>query len=326
MPHAALVLGGSGFIGSHLLRRLADEGRHRQLIAIDRAPPSRPIENVTYLQHDIRSGLPAEVGDHPVETIYNLAALHRTPGHADWEYFDTNLACAIETCRFASSVGVANIVFTSSIAVYGASTQSIDETATPSPTTAYGRSKLRAEQVHSLWQAERPDARRITIVRPGAVYGAGERGNFTRLARQIEQRRFVYPGRKDTIKACGYVKDLVDSMLFVQQRNEGSVTYNFCHPTPPTIEDICLAFCAIGGNPPPRWTLPQDLALAAACAAECLSLLGLAREINRARVLKLLNPTPIVPKRLQEVGYPFKFDLQSSLKDWFEETGRRCFE
>jgi hypothetical protein len=38
------------------------------------------------------------------------------------------------------------------------------------------------------------------------IFGAGEGGNFTRLAKLLQKVFFVYPGRKDTIKACFYVK------------------------------------------------------------------------------------------------------------------------
>lgn len=49
----------------------------------------------------------------------------------------------------------------------------------------------------------------LTIVRPGIVYGKGEHGNMTRLYRGQKKGYFFYAGRKDTIKACIYVKELV---------------------------------------------------------------------------------------------------------------------
>ena len=41
---------------------------------------------------------------------------------------------------------------------------------------------------------------------PGIVYGKGEHGNMTRLYWGQKKHYFVYTGRKDTIKACIYVK------------------------------------------------------------------------------------------------------------------------
>ena len=46
------------------------------------------------------------------------------------------------------------------------------------------------------------------------VFGKGENGNFTRLYWAIRGHKFAYPGRKDTIKACIYVKELVRFLLW----------------------------------------------------------------------------------------------------------------
>ncbi|MCX5497545.1 NAD(P)-dependent oxidoreductase [Kaistia dalseonensis] len=320
MPDVAVVFGGSGFIGSHLLSRLVDEPRYGAVVSIDRVPPRRPIAGVRYVEHDILDGVPPRLVDDQVETIFNLAALHRTPGHADWEYFSANLGGATEVCRFASATEAREIVFTSSIAVYGNSETRKDDRAPEQPTSAYGRSKLQAERLHSLWRSEQPRERRLTIVRPGAIYGRGESGNFTRLARLLEQRRFVYPGRKDTVKACGYVKDLVASMLFMLRRGESRISYNFCHPQPLTIEEICAAFCHAKGYDLPRHVLPPSLALAGARAAEFTAFLGIKHAVSRDRLIKLLQSTDIMPRQLQEAGFNFQFDLRRSLADWLAES------
>ena len=84
----------------------------------------------------------------------------------------------------------------------------------PTPNTAYGISKLVAEKIHEKWQNGDATQRQLTIVRPGVVFGKGENGNFTRLYWAIRGHKFAYPGRKDTIKACIYVKELVRFMLW----------------------------------------------------------------------------------------------------------------
>ena len=49
----------------------------------------------------------------------------------------------------------------------------------------------------------------LSAAAPAAViFGKGEKGNLTRIARTLKKGLFVYPGRKDTIKACVYVKDV----------------------------------------------------------------------------------------------------------------------
>ena len=52
--------------------------------------------------------------------IFNFAAVHRTPGHEDHEYFETNIRGAENVVAFAEKWNIKKIVFTSSIAPYGA--------------------------------------------------------------------------------------------------------------------------------------------------------------------------------------------------------------
>lgn len=115
------------------------------------------------------------------DIIFNFAAVHRTPGHEDYEYFETNIKRAENVTNFAVKYGIKKIVFTSSIAPYGAAEELKSETTLATPNTAYGISKLVAEKIHMIWQNGDIENRQLTIVRPGVVFGKGENGNFTRL-------------------------------------------------------------------------------------------------------------------------------------------------
>jgi GlcNAc-P-P-Und epimerase len=206
-PTQAVVFGGAGFIGTHLLRLLVSSGRYQRIVSVDIGEPRARIDGVEYLRHDVRNPIDAEIGRGNPADIFNLAAIHVTPGHPEGDYYYTNVLGAVNVCRFATQTGSKNILFTSSISIYGPSEKALDEDAIPSPVTAYGRSKLSAEAIHQMWQSEAA-GRRLTIVRPAVIYGLYERGNFTRLSGLLAKRAFVYPGRTDTIKSCGYVKDL----------------------------------------------------------------------------------------------------------------------
>lgn len=75
----------------------------------------------TFIQYDIRKPIknlpftPTEDG-----VIFNFAAVHRIPGHEDHEYFETNIRGAENVVAFAEKWNIKKIVFTSSIAPYGA--------------------------------------------------------------------------------------------------------------------------------------------------------------------------------------------------------------
>jgi GlcNAc-P-P-Und epimerase len=313
---AAIVFGGAGFIGSHLLRRLAADRRYDRLFSVDIAPPRFKNDRVNYLQFDIRDPIPPDLCSEGPFDIFNLAAVHTTPGHEDWEYYWTNVRGATNVCRFASQVGASYVLFTSTMTVYGPAEFPKDEDATLEPVNAYGRSKIMAEDIHRLWQSENAETRRLTIVRPGVIYGLAEGGNFTRLSGALRQRRFVYPGRTDTIKACGFVDDLVASMIAMRNSNEGVFLYNFCHPQRYTISDICAAFADVAGYPKPRIVVPHWLLEVAAGIFEGLAAVGVKTDINRARVRKLYQSTNMVPTRLPQSGFQYRHDLRSGLSEW----------
>lgn len=65
-----------------------------------------------------------------------FAAVHRTPGHEDHEYFETNIRGAENVVAFAEKWNIKKIVFTSSIAPYGAAEELKKETTLPTPNTA----------------------------------------------------------------------------------------------------------------------------------------------------------------------------------------------
>ena len=315
----ALVLGGAGFIGGHLLADLAARGT-QPLISLDIADPERPAAGVDYRRGDVRAPFDAQVPE-AVAVIYNLAAVHRTPGHPDHAYYDTNVAGAVTACRFAAHRGVSRIVFTSSISVYGPREEPCSEATALAPVSAYGRSKALAEAIHESW-AEADPARRLAVLRPGVVFGRGEGGNFDRLLRQLRRRAFVYPGRRDTIKGCGYVGELVRAMAFCATRDAPVYRANFAYPTPYDIEMIACTLADAAGLPRPRLTLPTGAVMAAAGALEMLGRIGLRTGIDRDRVRKLLTSTHVLPERLLADGYRFETDLGSGIRAWLASLER----
>lgn len=324
-PMIAVIFGGHGFIGSHLARQLVSRGNYSRVISADIAPAPRFFSpGVEYLYCDVRNPIAADLVPGVTE-IYNLAAIHVTPGHADWEYFWTNVSGALHVTEYARATGVEKLFFTSSISVYGPSEEPTDETAPLRPESSYGRSKLIAEQIHCRWQQENR-SKRLVIVRPAVIFGYQERGNFSRLAKLLGWRVFVYPGRKDTVKACGYVKDLVASLEFASSIREDLFIYNFAFDKLLTTEDICDAFCKEALFAKPIMVIPIRAILLVGFLFESLARIGLRTPINRARVMKLFRSTNIVPRKLIDLQFRARFDLNSALRDWRSSSSSSQFE
>ncbi len=309
---STLILGGAGFIGRHLASQFASEPGSRTVV-VDIAPPGHELPaNVEFVKGDVRD--PLEVEGFRPDLVVNLAAVHRTPGHPDHEYHETNEAGAEHAVRFCVDNDVRRLWFTSSIAVYGPSEQPVDEESELVPVSAYGKSKVRAEEIHREWVADGED-RRLVIVRPATVFGPGEGGNFVRLAASMRSRTFFYPGRRDTKKACGYVGDLIRSLPYMERYADPSVTYNFAYPEPPTIERICRAFVDVGDCPRPWGTIPTPVLLA---AARALTALGRA-DFDPQRVMKLVQSTNVRALGLVEREFDYEYELDAALEDWYRE-------
>ena len=242
------ITGGSGFIGTHLTNLLKERFPHCHIYNLDIVENSQEGK-VTYIYCDVRKPIHLEeVTVTEDDVIFNFAAVHRTPGHSDHEYFETNILGAENVTAFAEKYGIRRIVFTSSIAPYGAAENLKEEITVPTPNTPYGISKLVAEKIHTIWQAKNSSERQLTIVRPGVVFGKGENGNFTRLYWGLRGRKFMYPGRKDTVKACIYVKELVCFMLYrLEHHEQGVELYNCTFEPAYTIEQIVATMNKVTG-------------------------------------------------------------------------------
>ena len=318
LPRSAVITGGAGFIGTHLARHLRQAGC--SVTTIDILPRSDELD-VVHQIWDVRRPLPKDLADAP-DVIFNLAAVHRTPGHPDREYYETNVAGAINVVNWAESVGTTSICFTSSISVYGPGEDPKEESTLPAPVSPYGISKLMAEQFHMNW-AEKSPERSLRIIRPAVVFGRNEHGNFTRLAHALEKRRFFYPGRDDTVKACGYVRDLVRAICFSLTSGQEVETYNYCYPRAYSIKDVCTAFHEIAGYPLPR-TIPGSLLSLPVEAAHRLHSDYVSH--FAARIRKLTVSTNIEPVALLNAGFTWETDLHTGIQEWYEACQFESFE
>ncbi len=303
-----IIFGGKGFIGSHY-REYIETNDLGKVICFD----LKDGETC-----DVRKEIELDDQFSKDDIIINLAAIHTTPGHLDFEYFETNIKGAESVCAFAEKHGIQNIIFTSSIAPYGASEEFKNEITLPTPNTPYGVSKLVAEKIHQIWLAKDEKNRKLLILRPGVVFGKGEGGNYTRLYQALKKGLFFYPGRKDTSKACIYVKDLVQvSLELLGNEYLDSELYNFCYAESPRIDRIVKEICTITKIREPKLLINGKLMM---LAASILGILGGKKfGIHPQRIRKLMISTNISGEKLSKTNCEFKYGLRGGIADWYKD-------
>ena len=319
------LFGGSGFIGTHLVDAIAADYPDATVYNLD-VVKNNHGGTAIHVPCDIRREISSDgIAPTANDVVFNLAAVHRTPGHPDFDYFEANIRGAENVCAFAERHGIRKIAFTSSIAPYGADEELKDETTLPTPNTPYGISKLVAEEIHRTWQARDDENRRLLILRPGVVFGKGENGNFTRLYKGIRNRTFFYAGRRDTVKACMYVKELTRFMLYaLDSRRGGTELYNCTFEPAYTIEHIAETIKKVTGLRRRIFKINGTLLMFAASVfgASGLKKLG----IHPARVKKLMISTNISGKRLAASGYRFKYTFEEAMRDWYADNDNQSLE
>lgn len=305
----ALLFGGSGFIGSHMLKMNGGKGFVFDI-------KKSLIDHKEFEHVDVRNPITTSYTPTPEDVIFNLAAVLKNPGHEPEEYYETNILCAENVCNYARNHGINTIVFTSTMSVYGTSESEKTEESLPMPDTPYGISKRIAELIHEKWLYEDIENRKLIIVRPVVVFGQWEEGNYTRLLQAIKKNRFFFPGRKDTIKASIYVKDLAKVLFELPDKlNNGLHLYNAGNLKNPTIAEIVKKMANETGKSSNVLVLNKKLLLLAGFVLK--NFFG-KKEYDPDRIKKLTISTNINSNKLHEL-VKFEFSLEEGIKEWLND-------
>ncbi len=301
------LIGGRGFIGRSLAPRLRQPVR---IVDADGTPGGG------FAVADIRDrdGLTAALQG--CAEIVHLAAAHRDDIPAG-EYFDVNVRGTENVCAAASALGIARIVFASSAAVYGLRADAPDESMPPSPIGPYGESKRQAEDVLRRWQAEAPARRELVIVRPSAVFGAGNRANIHRVIAQFAQRGALMIGPGTNRKSVAFVENIAAFLAFLLERPlaAGCEIYNYADKPDLTMNEFReTVLRSLGRDTRAPLRLPLGAGLAAGALFDLAGrLTGRKFAVSRARIRKFGADSVIACGRARQAGFVPPFTLREAL-------------
>ena len=202
MAKKITVIGGSGFVGTNLCRKLALKQQDFEIIDLkmsNQFPEKCKIADVRDAE-TLRNTITGEV-------VVNLAAVHRDDVRDKSEYQRTNVDGAENVVLVCQEKGIDKIVFTSTVAVYGFAEPATDENGAVNPFNEYGRTKFEAEEKLRKWQSKGENS--LIIVRPTVIFGEGNRGNVFNLLNQIASGKFLMVGKGENKKSMAYIGNVV---------------------------------------------------------------------------------------------------------------------
>lgn len=214
----ALITGGSGFIGYHLVRRLAQENVSVRCLV--RQTSSRtllqPFE-VEYSLGELRDTESLRKAVDGCDAVFHLAGLVRANNYQEFEtanrFGTENVAKAAAMC---STPPV--FIYVSSLAAAGNSKPDRPrrETDPPMPISNYGKSKLAGEAALTAFAERMP----CTIVRPAIVFGEADKMNLTFFKIVNKWGVCPLPGYRDKLYSWIHAADLSDLLLAAAERGE----------------------------------------------------------------------------------------------------------
>jgi len=218
-----LVIGGAGYVGCWLIRRLLEEGKRVRVLdnAVYGLDPIRDLltdPRVEYLNGDCRNIQDVVKAVRGVSSIVHLAAIVGDPAcEIDHKTtIEINYAATRMIVEVAKGHGVERFLFASSCSVYGATDEIMDENSKVEPVSLYGQLKVAAEQ--ALLEAASEEFHPV-LMRFATVFGLSNRPRFDLVVNLLSAKAWqdgvitIYNGEQ--WRPFVHVKDLSEAVILL---------------------------------------------------------------------------------------------------------------
>jgi len=242
------ITGGSGFIGSYLVRHLLEQGH--KVKVLDLRKPGIENKNLEFVNKSVMDELAEDIRD--CDIVYHFAAMLGVDNsdNRPLETMRINLEGSVNVFKSAVEAGVKRMIYASSSEVYGEPRElPIREDSVKGPVSAYGVSKLAAEIYAKAYNHE--FGTDIKIVRFFNVYGSGQSNNFAIpifINNALENKPIKVFGNGSQTRCFTYVEDVADGVLKVLEKGKAGEAYNIGNNNPTTILELAKIIKEITGS------------------------------------------------------------------------------
>jgi UDP-glucose 4-epimerase len=296
----ALVTGGAGFIGSHIVEELLRGGASVRVLDNFSSGKRENLAafqgDLEILEGDLRDAQAIKAATHDMNLVFHLGAFVSVPqSMAEPEAcFAINVAGTVTLLEAARQAGVRKVILSSSTAVYGDPDKFPTDEETPlRPLSPYALSK----QVNELYARLYTRTFNLPVIalRYFNVYGPRQRPDSDYAAAiSIFSRRLVN-GEPITIYGDGkqsrdfiFVKDVVRANLLAAESNKAGEAFNVCTGTETTLLDLLEELSEVSPQQPEvRFEAPRagDIYRSKGNPEKAAAQLGFRAETNLANGL-----------------------------------------
>ena len=306
------IIGGSGFVGTRLIPLFKGLG----CLNYDKNASSF-FPDIS-CKCDIRD-INSLVLDKRTTTAVLLAAEHRDDVSPTSLYYDVNVEGTKNVLKKMDELGIKNIVFTSSVAVYGLNKINPKEEHLIDPFNHYGKSKWQAELVIKEWFKKNPQDKSVTIIRPTVIFGERNRGNVYNLLKQISSGKFLMIGRGRNKKSMAYIGNIVAFIKDRIEKNEpGYNVYNYADKPDFTMSELSNLIEEKMNLSIPKTRIPYWLGMLGGYGFDLLAFLSRKKlSISSVRVKKFCATTQFDAKKAHSV-FKAPYALEEGLNKTLE--------
>lgn len=303
------LIGASGFVGTRLIGQIGSANCQN----IDKNPSAKYPE-ITTIQNILENGLIDSIPS-TTQTIVLLAAEHRDDVSPTSRYYDVNVDGARKVLETMDQKGIQNIVFTSSVAVYGLNKKNPDESHPVDPFNHYGKSKWQAEEVLREWHQKDPQNRSLTIIRPTVIFGERNRGNVYNLLKQIASGKFMMVGNGLNKKSMAYVGNIVAFIQYcIETQKPGYRLFNYIDKPDQNMNELVLQVEKSLNKKLPAVRLPYWLGYMGGMCFDLLAkVTGKKFSVSAVRVKKFCATTQFDATAAHHSGFKAPFTLSEGL-------------
>ena len=324
-----LVIGGTGFIGKHLIKRLAKNKKYRIRCLVRKTTKKSNIQflkshGIEIFYGDLRDPKSLKGIDKDMDIVFYLAGGGDVASLSNRDYMqlkDYNLGTLKNFLKIINNIK--KIIFFSSISSIGVQIEKVIDEDTPcKPTIPHEKCKFQAENL--IKKYARIKKYHYSILRPSIVYGEWGFGDSYKMFKMISKRLFLMPGNGKNITPWVYVGNVVEAAIILMKKGKDEA-YIINNEERVSFNEIIIFVSKLLNKKVHIIHVPLFLLKPTVYILEkiCLAL-GISPPINLYRLKSMTSNRLYSIKKIKNLGYKQKVNFWEGMRrtiEWYKKNG-----